>query len=39
MFVQPTTFLREWKRLGFTDEDLRRMEYQLLQNPKESLIK
>ena len=34
MFVQPTTFLREWKRLGFTDEDLRRMEYQLLQNPK-----
>ena len=34
MFVQPTIFLREWKRLGFTDDDLRRMEYQLLQNPK-----
>ena len=34
MFVQPTIFLREWKRLGFTDDDLRRMECQLLQNPK-----
>lgn len=34
IFVQPTIFLREWKRLNFTDEDLRRLEYELLQNPK-----
>ena len=34
MFIQPKVFLSEWKRLHFTDEDLRRLEYELLQNPK-----
>lgn len=34
MFIQTTVFLKEWKRLHFTDKDLRRLEYALLQHPK-----
>ena len=34
MFIQATAFVRAWKTLGFTDEDLRRLELMLLKNPK-----
>ena len=34
MLIQATVFLKEWKRLHFTDKDLRRLEYVLLQHPK-----
>lgn len=33
-FVQTKVFTREWEALGFTDKDLRRLENELLQNPK-----
>lgn len=34
MFVYGTAFSRVWKELGFCDDDLRRLENSLLQNPK-----
>ena len=34
MFVYGTAFSRTWKELGFSDDDLRRLENSLLQNPK-----
>lgn len=34
MFLQGTKFLQDWKTLGFSDEDLRRLERMLLRNPK-----
>lgn len=33
-FIQTGPFTRSWAALGFNDEDLRRLENQLLQNPK-----
>lgn len=33
-FIQTRPFTRSWTALGFNDEDLRRLENQLLQNPK-----
>ena len=33
-FIQTNVFTREWEELGFTDTDLRRLENELLQNPK-----
>lgn len=33
-FIQTRPFTRSWETLGFTDKDLRRLENQLLQNPK-----
>ena len=32
-FVQTNEFVQNWKRLGFTDDDLRRLELELLKNP------
>ncbi|MDY4264463.1 type II toxin-antitoxin system RelE/ParE family toxin [Megasphaera elsdenii] len=32
--MQTRPFTRSWTALGFNDEDLRRLENQLLQNPK-----
>ena len=34
MFVHGSHFSRTWKALGFSDEDLRRLELILLENPK-----
>ena len=34
MFIQGTAFIRDWKSLGLGDNDLRRLEKELLQNPK-----
>lgn len=32
--IHGTAFERGWKELGLTDEDLRRLQHELLQNPK-----
>ncbi len=34
MFIHGTHFTQTWKNLGFTDEDLRRLEQVLLEDPK-----
>lgn len=33
-FIQTSEFTRNWDRLGFTDDDLQRLEMELLRNPK-----
>ena len=33
-FIQTTEFEKNWKELGFTDDDLRRLELEILKNPK-----
>jgi hypothetical protein len=33
-FIQTSAFTKSWKELGFNDSDLRRLENELLQNPK-----
>lgn len=33
-FIQTRAFSRSWESLGFIDKDLRRLENELLQNPK-----
>lgn len=33
-FIQTSAFSKAWADLGFTDTDLRRLENELLQNPK-----
>lgn len=37
-FIQGTAFSKAWQALGFTDKDLRRLEYELLQNPKAGAV-
>lgn len=34
LFVMLSLFERQWEKLGLTDDDLRRLQEQLLQNPK-----
>lgn len=34
MFIQTTEFTKNWERLGLTDDDLRRLELEILRNPK-----
>ncbi len=33
-FIQTNEFSRNWKELGFNDEDLRKLELELLKNPQ-----
>ncbi len=33
-FIQTSAFMKGWKALGFNDDDLRRLENELLLNPK-----
>lgn len=33
-FIQTSEFVNNWQELGFTDDDLRRLELELLRNPK-----
>ena len=33
-FIQTNEFSRRWDKLGFTDDDLRRLEWEILSNPK-----
>ena len=37
-FIQTTEFERNWKELGFTDDDLRRLELEILKNPKTGAV-
>lgn len=34
MFIQTAEFTKKWERLGLTDDDLRRLELEILRNPK-----
>ena len=33
-FIQTSEFLKNWERLGLTDDDLRKLELEILKNPK-----
>lgn len=33
-FIQTDEFVRQWKKMSLTDEDLRRLEFEILQNPQ-----
>lgn len=33
-FIQTNEFLKNWEELGLTDDDLRRLEYAIMKNPK-----
>ena len=33
-FIQTKEFSRNWQELGFDDEDLRKLELELLKNPQ-----
>lgn len=33
-FIQTDEFLKNWEELGFTDDDLRRLEYAIMKEPK-----
>lgn len=33
-FIQTAEFVKRWENLGFTDEDLRRLELEILKDPK-----
>lgn len=33
-FIQTEMFEKKWKELGLTDEDLCRLEYEIMKNPK-----
>lgn len=33
-FIQTSEFVRRWEELGFQDEDIRRLEYEIMKNTK-----
>lgn len=33
-FIQTNQFVKNWEKLGLTDDDLRRLEYAIMKNPK-----
>ena len=33
-FIQTDEFLKNWEALGLTDDDLRRLEYAIMKDPK-----
>ena len=37
-FIQTDEFVKNWENLGFNDEDLRKLELQLLQNPQSGTV-
>ncbi|MDO5408151.1 MAG: type II toxin-antitoxin system RelE/ParE family toxin [Eubacteriales bacterium] len=37
-FIQTQEFVRNWERIGLTDEDLRRLELEILKNPKAGAV-
>ena len=37
-FIQTNEFSRNWDDLGFNDDDLRRLEWEILQNPKAGAV-
>lgn len=34
MFIQTNEFVKKWEELGLTDDDMRRLEYTIMKNPK-----
>lgn len=34
IFIQTDEFVKNWERLGLTDDDMRRLELEILKNPK-----
>lgn len=37
-FIQTTEFVQNWERLGLFDQDLRRLELEILKNPKAAKV-
>ncbi|WP_329887571.1 addiction module toxin RelE [Pseudoramibacter faecis] len=37
-FIQTFEFIKQWKRLGFDDEDLRRLELEIMRHPEAASI-
>lgn len=37
-FIQTDEFVKRWKELGLTDDDLRRLELMIMKNPKEGPV-
>lgn len=37
-FIQTTEFIKNWKKLGFDDDDLRKLEFEILKNPKVGVL-
>ncbi len=37
-FIQTDEFVKQWEKLGLTDEDLRRLELEILKNPQIGVI-
>ncbi|MBO5336945.1 MAG: type II toxin-antitoxin system RelE/ParE family toxin [Lachnospiraceae bacterium] len=33
-FIETSQFTKNWERLGFTDDDMRRLELEIMKNPK-----
>lgn len=33
-FIQTNEFVKKWEELGLTDDDMRRLEYAIMKNPK-----
>lgn len=33
-FIQTNEFVKKWEELGLTDDDMRRLEYTIMKNPK-----
>ena len=33
-FIQTDEFIKNWERLGLTDDDLRRLELEIMKNPQ-----
>lgn len=38
IFVMLPEFEKQWKRMGLTDDDLKRLQYELLENPQKGDI-
>lgn len=36
-FIQTDEFVKQWEKLGLTDEDLRKLELEILKNPQAGL--
>ena len=37
-FIQTSEFVKSWRELGFTDDDLRRLELELLKKPNAGAV-
>ncbi|MBR5799359.1 MAG: addiction module toxin RelE [Lachnospiraceae bacterium] len=37
-FIQTDEFIKNWNALGFNDDDLRRLEYEIMKNPQIGVV-